>query len=463
MQSQFSVFPGQITVHLGPPDSMADNITIPFYEYILNVASSELSPHWPENLLCADIYVIISLALNRIYSSLYPSLGYEFDITSSPEYDQKFIRGRETYCNISALAGTLMGSYITRRPAVGPLEAYLPRDNETQAYAFELANRGYSPIEILKRLYGNDISIIKNVPLEGCKAPETGFPIMIGSRSPGIARIQIILNRISDCFPTIPKIPNIDGIYGESTADAVAELKRVTGLLSDNQKDNGILGRSEWCAMMQLYQSIINLEKSGPVPRVASDTIAYGDEGPDVAALQRMIGCLSCFYCGVRRPEVDGIFGDETLNSLIDAQRALGVTPDGIAGHETIDALRAAIRGAYRATPGDFADCDCTEFLGEELRLGSEGEVVAELQRYLSDISSRLPDLPPIAVTGYFGNHTRASVLAAQKLLDLRQTGNVDAETWDAIASLWSDLQRGSRLHPGQFPGYTLCCKEDKS
>ena len=46
--------PENITVHLGKPDSDALNITLPFPEYVKNVASSGIYPTWPENALRAN-------------------------------------------------------------------------------------------------------------------------------------------------------------------------------------------------------------------------------------------------------------------------------------------------------------------------------------------------------------------------------------------------------------------------
>ena len=40
--------PSEITVHLGAPDAAAENVTVPFVEYIKNVASGEIYPTWPE-------------------------------------------------------------------------------------------------------------------------------------------------------------------------------------------------------------------------------------------------------------------------------------------------------------------------------------------------------------------------------------------------------------------------------
>ena len=84
------IIPQDITVHLGTPDSSAQNVTVSFTDYIKNVASSEIYPTWPDAALRANIYAIISFALNRIYTEWYPARGYNFDITNSTAFDQAF-------------------------------------------------------------------------------------------------------------------------------------------------------------------------------------------------------------------------------------------------------------------------------------------------------------------------------------------------------------------------------------
>ena len=64
------VVPEYITVHLGPPDSNAKNVTVPFVDYIKNVASSEIYPTWPESAIRANIISQISIALNRIFNAV---------------------------------------------------------------------------------------------------------------------------------------------------------------------------------------------------------------------------------------------------------------------------------------------------------------------------------------------------------------------------------------------------------
>ena len=65
------VIPDPITVHLGRPDAPGRNIQMSFPDYIKNAASSEIYPTWPDAALRANIYAIITFALNRIYTEWY--------------------------------------------------------------------------------------------------------------------------------------------------------------------------------------------------------------------------------------------------------------------------------------------------------------------------------------------------------------------------------------------------------
>ena len=104
------VIPETITVHLGLPDEAAANVTVPFVDYIKNVASSEIYPTWPEAAIRANIYAQISYALNRIYTEYYRSRGYDFDITSRTQNDQSYVYGREIFENISQIVDEIFDS-----------------------------------------------------------------------------------------------------------------------------------------------------------------------------------------------------------------------------------------------------------------------------------------------------------------------------------------------------------------
>ena len=123
MPTVIPFIPQTITVHLGRPDQPAENVTVSFPDYVKNVASSEIYPTWEPAAIRANVLAIISFALNRVYTEYYPSRGYDFQITSTTAYDQKFIRDRDIFENISTIVDEIFNDYIRRMGRVEPLAA----------------------------------------------------------------------------------------------------------------------------------------------------------------------------------------------------------------------------------------------------------------------------------------------------------------------------------------------------
>ena len=195
--------PETITVHLGAPDSDAANVTVPYITYLKNVASSEVYPTWPENALRANLYVINTFALNRIFTEWYRSRGYPFDITSSTQYDQAFVYGRETFENINKLAEELFPCYIRRQGSTEPLHAafcdgsLVSCEGLSQWGTVELANQSMTPYEILQYYYGEDIDIVRSPDIRGIVPSYPGMPLTLGMVSNDVQTVQVQLNRIS--------------------------------------------------------------------------------------------------------------------------------------------------------------------------------------------------------------------------------------------------------------------------
>ena len=145
------VIPESITVHLGAPDSNAENITVPFVDYVKNVASSEIYPTWPEEALRANIYAIITYALNRIYTEWYPSRGYNFDITNTTSLDQAYVKDREIYENIGYIVDDIFNDYVVCQGSVQPLFTAFCNGTTSQCEGLSqwgtvnLANQGFTP------------------------------------------------------------------------------------------------------------------------------------------------------------------------------------------------------------------------------------------------------------------------------------------------------------------------------
>ena len=108
------IIPNTITVHLGRPDSPAENLTVDFLYYVKNVASSEIFPTWPYEALKANIWAQMSLVLNRVYTEWYRGRGYPFDITNSTAYDQAFVIGRVICDTISEVADEVIGQFLQK-------------------------------------------------------------------------------------------------------------------------------------------------------------------------------------------------------------------------------------------------------------------------------------------------------------------------------------------------------------
>ena len=159
MAIRYPIIPNNITIHLGAPNSSNRDITVPFTDYITNVASSEIYPTWPRNALIANIYAIISFTLNRIYNEWYRSKGYNFDITNSPSYDQTYIEGRSVYENISDIVDEIFNNYLVKEGQVQPLYAKYCDGRKTTCNGLSqwgtvtLANQGLTPLQIIKKYY----------------------------------------------------------------------------------------------------------------------------------------------------------------------------------------------------------------------------------------------------------------------------------------------------------------------
>ena len=456
--------PDTITVHLGRPEQNARNVTLPFLDYVANVASGEIYPTWPESAIRANMYAQISFALNRIYTEYYRSRGYDFDITSSTSIDQSFAEGREVFENIRELAGELFDSYIVREGNVEPLfTSYCDGikttcEGLTQWGTVDLAEQGLTPFEILQYYYGDNISIVRDVPVGPLEETAPVVPLRLGSVSDNVRVAQIRLNRISANYPSIPKIALTDGVFGSDTEAAVRRFQEIFGLSVD-----GVIGKATWYYIRRIYNAVKRLnaidsegvsleEVTAQYPGVLRE----GDTGLGVANLQYFINYLSAFYETVPPLSIDGIFGQQTRAAVIDLQNSFGLPADGIVGEITWRTLYDAYLGIIATIPPVFTDGNIVPFQGVVLRIGAEGEDVRLLQQYLNYIAISFPNIPTVDVTGYFGPRTREAVIAFQEQFGLPINGQVGAIAWEAITDVYSDLYNGATPGEGQFPGFEI-------
>lgn len=357
--------PQNITVHLAGPSTPAANVTVPFIDYVKNVASSEIYPTWEDSALTANILAIISFALNRVYTEFYRSQGYDFDITSSTAIDQKFINGRNYFDSISRIVDNIFNDYLRRPGFVEPLAAKFCNGTTVTCEGLSqwgsqgLAQQGLNYVQILRRYYGDNIVIVQDAPLRGYTPSYGGTPLRRGSRGPNVVRAQVMLNRIGRNYPAIPRISAVDGIFGPQTETAVRAFQQIFGLSVD-----GIIGKATWYRLVRLYvgvNSLAELESQGQtfyaVQWQDPGQLQSGARGQSVRQLQFMLRVLSQYISDIPPLQEDGIFGPATRNAVIAFQRFAGLQADGIVGPATWSALydrSASIASATRMIVGQY-------------------------------------------------------------------------------------------------------------
>lgn len=387
--------PQSITVHLGPPGADAENVTVSFPDYVKNVASSEIYPTWEPAAIRANVLAIISFALNRVYTEYYPSRGYPFNITSSTAYDQKFIKGRSIFENISEIVDTIFNSYIRRIGFVEPLAAKFCNgttttcDGLSQWGSQAMAEQGADSITILRSYYGDNIEIVTNAPVMGIRYSYPGAPVRLGDRGEAVLRIQTMLNRISRDYPAIPKVQPVDGIFGEGTEQAVIKFQQIFSLTPD-----GIVGSATWYKLVFLYVGVLDLAElvsegqtfyANAIPLEFSDVVAPGDTGEEVRVIQYLLSVVSEFYSNVPPVAVDGVYGPATRQAVIAVQQMAGLPQDGVVGEQTWQALYRLYAGIadtmteytnvipeqYRPQLPESDATSLTQYPGRPLTLGS--------------------------------------------------------------------------------------------
>ncbi len=448
--------PANITVHLGPPGSAAENVTVPFRDYIKNVASSEIYPTWDEAALRANILAQISFALNKIYLEYYPSRGYDFDITNSTAYDQKYIQGRDIFENVGQLVDELFQSYIRRIGTIEPLSASFCNGTTvtcsgmSQWGSQNLAQQGYDYLDILKYYYGDDIEIVTNVPVRDLSPSYPGTPLRLGSSGEGVLSVQGALNRIARNYPAIPKIYPVDGLFGPGTEEAVKAFQRIFNLNPD-----GIVGAATWYQLIAIYVAVTKLAELGSEGQryqVGSYNIpgalSLGSTGEYVSKLQYMLSVLSQFIPEIPEPTIDGVYGIGTRDAVLAFQRYAGLTPSGLVGAATWNDIYNRFDGIQQTV----LDND-TLFPADP---PGAVETISDIQRSLQTVAPVFAPMVTPRISGMLDRNTTRAIAKLQTQLGLRATGQPSPELRRCLTLLSQGQTAATQVRHRQYPGYAM-------
>ena len=256
--------PEYIIVHDGiPSNTNAANYYVNFSDYVKNVASGEIYSTWPKETIKANVCAIVSFVLNRIYTEWYTSRGYNFTITSSPVYDQKYSHGRTIFDSISNVVDEFFNQYIKIKNTSYPLLAQYndgintnQKGRLSQWGSKSLGDKGYTSLGILKYYYGNNIELSNASIKEDYPTSFPGYNLKMGSCGESVQKLQNELNIIRSSYPKIPIIKTPNGKYENDTFNSVKTFQQVFNL-----PQTGIIDFTTWYKISYVYSAVSNMTK----------------------------------------------------------------------------------------------------------------------------------------------------------------------------------------------------------
>ena len=444
MAIRYPVIPKTITVHLGKPDEAANDITVPWTDYISNVAASEIYPTWPKEALKANIYAIISFALNRVYNEWYRSKGYNFDITSSPIYDQTYINNRATYESIDNIVNDIFNNYVIKNSQVQPYFTKYCDGRKTtcnglsQWGTVSLANQGKNALEILKYYYGNDISIKYDAPIKDTTTDFPGYNLTIGSAGNPVLEIQRDLRRIRNNYPAIPDITNTLGIYDDETSDAVKKFQEIFSL-----PKTGIVDKATWYKIKYIYTSVKKLSdlysegiSKDEATFLYNDEVKYGDTGIEVDYIHYFLDAIAFLDNEIPRLQLNSIYNNNTITMVKAFQKKYGLPVTGIFTYKDFIVLQNAYDKILKSYPKEYQDYVSELYPDYFLSKGMSGDDVRRLQKFLLKICQYDKSIPGVRVNGIFDDLTDNSIKKLQNDYNFEINGIVGPLLWKKIVEL---------------------------
>lgn len=328
----------------------------------------------------------------------YRNQGYSFDITNSTAYDQYFIYGRPIYESISRIVDDIFNEYVRRQGQLAPYFTSFCNGTTVSCQGMSqwgtvtLADRGYTPLQILRSYYPNDIEIVQTNIITNVLSSYPGTSLKQGSSGLDVQTIQTWLNRIRRNYPAIPAITDAAGNFGSSTRAAVIKFQSIFNLTPD-----GIVGKSTWYKISRLYAAVTRLAELdsegttlgiGTVP--PSSVLRQGSRSPDVITLQYLLNIISEYYPGIPAPAQDGIFGSGTRQSVIAFQQIMGLQADGIVGALTWKTLYDAYLGIVQNIPSQKPETGTSTYV---VQAGDSLWLIAQRYQTTIDAIKRLNGL----------------------------------------------------------------------
>ena len=271
-----------------------------------------------------------------------------------------------------------------------------------------------------------------------------GTALRQGDEGQNVRLIQFWL-KIARTVYTALNNPTVDGQFGAATKRAVEAFQRYFGLTAD-----GVVGRTTWNKLREVYTDIANdLLAERLRPGEFPGVLRRGASGRAVRELQYYLYLMHTYNPSLPSVNIDGNFGAATEAAVRAFQRSAGLTSDGVVGRATWENLYAQANILRQAGP--VVTVNRMAYPGAPLEVGSEGPAVLYYTVLLTRIAYYYNAVSSPGTGSVYTDQTAAGTRSLQHLLGLPETGEVDADTWEAAEGLGLALLTGA-LEPGADP-----------
>ena len=227
--------------------------------------------------------------------------------------------------------------------------------------------------------------------------------MIIGSKGDGVKEVQQLLQAMGYYTGLI------DGVYNSTVSYAVRRFQERNGILPVDGK----VGPKTLTALRDPNAVAADTYKQGVT---LNGSLTIGSTGSDVKTVQQCLLDMG-FYKG----PIDSYFDQDTANAVMAFQRKYGLTPDGVVGNDTYNALYTA-HAEYMATYTTGLTPNGS------LKQGAKGVLVTMVKNQLHILEYFNGTMDDV-----FDAELTAAVRAFQTRNDLVADGIVGTKTWDKM------------------------------
>ncbi|MBR6563415.1 MAG: peptidoglycan-binding protein [Clostridia bacterium] len=280
-----------------------------------------------------------------------------------------------------------------------------------------------------------------------------GTPLRLYSRGSEVQELQFYLQRISRFNPVVES-PELDGIYGTGTQNAVISFQNAYGL-----SPTGIVAEADWNRLVEVYNGTLdNVDEPQngitPVP-YPGYILAVGSRGEYVRYVQQLLNVINNVFLTIPELAEDGIFGNATRGAVNTFASLFGLPQSGRVDEalwNKLNAIYATVLSGCIFSSSESVGA--RPFSGTEQRIGSSGADVSYIQERINIIAAAIPYVGTLTVDGLYGSATSNSVSALQRVFGLTESGTVNETTWLLVNYITAAVVNGCLPTDASVPSY---------